>query len=142
MLFNYQPHDYAQTYLQAFKLRGIAMGSCALAVAITAGAIAVESRHIKTLLFTSALGLTIVSRAAEDARTVSDRIALDYTDISDSARQQNLYESLTSEAEPLAIEAAIEPSVRLYDLSNVASENHLAVVGPTGSGKSFLAQHL
>ena len=147
MQTNYAPHDYAQTFLNAFKLRLIAGSSCALAVVVTIAGVTVSNAHVKTLLLTSALGLTVVSRMAEDARTVSDRIALDVTDISDAARQQQLYEAMTKDAEVVAIAPEEEPSEaiagpNLYDLKEITKENHTAVVGASGSGKSFLTQWL
>ena len=88
-----------------------------------------------------ALGLTWSPALAEGARTTNDRIQTDITDISDAARQQQLFRWLTpADPEPETVIEAITPAI--YDLKDIVKKPHAAIVGETGSGKSFLAQHL
>jgi archaellum component FlaC len=102
-----------------------------------------------------------VSRVSENARLTQARINQDITDISDASRQQKLFEYMTSGKSPqpaTVLEIAPMFDVPLddfetaapidddglpfYDLANIAGENHLAVIGGTGAGKSYLTQHL
>jgi archaellum component FlaC len=155
------PFDFAQTYKNELALRAIGVGSTILAVALTVGAVTTGSQWQRTLILSSALGLVGVGRLSENARLTQSRINQDITDISDASRQQKLFEYMTSGKSPqpaTVLEIAPmfdvpldgnepEPPIDdnglpFYDLSNISGENHLAVIGGTGAGKSFLTQHL
>lgn len=130
------------------------MSGTVLAVAITLGAITAEKPWQRWLLLGSALGITQVSRLASGARATQDRILQDYSDISDAARQQLLFQGMTQsdnvgtvlELAPMdaqgAHEALLSPTLETYDLANLSKETHVAIIGESGSGKSYLAQHL
>lgn len=153
------PFNYAQDYSNELKLRAIGIGSTVLAVTLMIGAVAVPSQWQRTLLLFSALGTAGVSRVSEKARLTQARINQDVVDISDASRQQKLFEFMTSgkPAQPATV-LEIAPMIELptsdsaiaqddvglpvYDLASIAGENHLAVIGGTGAGKSFLTQHL
>ena len=61
-------------------------------------------------------------------------------------RQQQLMEFFaTPDAFPMfapAVDAELVSELQCYDLRDIANENHTAIIGPTGSGKSFLCQAL
>lgn len=151
-LFNAH-HDYTTE----LKLRTISIAGTILATAITIGAVVSDNEYTKTLLTGSALGIVGVSRLAEGTRKRQDLINQDVSDISDAVRQQALYEQLNSgiaSSDSSAVLELLPPteglddisssitSVPTYNLNDISNETHVAIIGESGSGKSYLAQHL
>ena len=142
-LFNVH-HDY----VSELKLRTISIAGVVLATALTVGAVASNGEFQKLLMTGGALGILGVSRLAEGERRKQDLINQDVSDISDAARQQLLYQQMTSTDalvpadSPETAEDSAGPGVPLYDLADISKENHTAIVGSSGSGKSFLTQWL
>lgn len=146
--------DISHDYINSLKLRTIGIGATVLATAIGIASVSADKEWGKTLLVTSALGMTAMARLAETTRTVQDRINQDVVDISDASRQQVLYEGMANGAyldntpspvltlmPPVDAVDAVE-DIETYDLAQVTDATHLAVVGPSGSGKSAITQYL
>ena len=132
----------------------------ASSLVLTVCALGTESKLFSTLLYTGALTTAIAARTASEQLAESDRDAIDIRAIGTSSRDQQLYRSMTApnpqietssiipllldqEASEVAQSAeSVAVDVPLYSLADIAGENHTAVIGASGSGKSFLTQWL
>lgn len=134
---------------------GVVMWGCTvLALGLGLGAMPIPEEEapwmhwVRTGLITSALGVAVVGRFAQENAVRSGRIILDYEDISSATRQQRLYEAMQPSAETIIeIEQALPPFRPeqfnwLELVENALKHPHIMLLGNTGDGKTTLCEAL
>lgn len=135
-----------------------------IVVLCVAGLNNLEKKATSTALFTGALISALAGKAITGTVASTDRRINDISAIAVSAGDQQLYRAMTADnpevetanvvdilagstegTNPVELPASTPEAdslLELYDLADIAGENHTAIVGESGSGKSVLAQHL